>query len=297
MKSNTYWLIGGLCIGALGAFGCSDDDDDGGNTKTLTMSFTGLESLGDDYQYEGWLIVDGAAVTSGRFDIDSDGNPTPATFEIDAETADNATKFVLTIEPRTNDPAEPSDVHVVAGPISSGSATLSIGDSAALGTDFANAAGAYILATPSSAADDDDNLGIWWLDPSAGPGPTLSLPTLPTGWIYEGWIVGSNGPVSTGRFAGASGVDSDDPADSFGTDGCTQDSSCPPFPGQDFINPALDLIGLTAVISVEPVPDDSPNPFAIKPLIDATIENVAKPATQDMANMSADNPTGSITLE
>ena len=26
-------------------------------------------------------------------------------------------------------------------------------------------------------------------DPAAGPGPTLGLPDLPTGWVYEGWAV------------------------------------------------------------------------------------------------------------
>jgi hypothetical protein len=51
------------------------------------------------------------------------------------------------------------------------------------------------------------------------------------------------------------------------------------------------------VISVEPSPDDSPAPFAIKPLIDAEIDDIAAPSTQAMANQSAANPTGTAGLE
>ena len=61
----------------------------------------------------------------------------------------------------------------------------------------------------------------------------------------------------------------------------------PPFPGQDFIDPALSLVGLTAVISVEPEDDDSPAPFAIKPLIDAMVEDVGAGVTQSMDDPGA----------
>jgi len=55
---------------------------------------------------------------------------------------------------------------------------------------------------------------------------------------------------------------------------------------------------LTAVISIEPEPDNSAAPFGLKPLIDATIENVGPPpATQPMAQTINDNlPTGTVTI-
>ena len=65
---------------------------------------------------------------------------------------------------------------------------------------------------------------------------------------------------------------------------------------QDFITPPTVLTGMTAVISVEPDPDDSPAPFALKPLVDMTIEDPGAGVSQDMANMSANNPTGSVTI-
>ncbi len=89
----------------------------------------------------------------------------------------------------------PSAVHVLGGDFQSGSAELSVGHGAALGDDFSAAAGPYILNAPSGGEGVDYRNGIWWLDPGAGPGPTLELPTLPEGWAYEGWVVGPGGPT------------------------------------------------------------------------------------------------------
>jgi hypothetical protein len=167
-----------------------------------------------------------------------------------------------------------------------------VGHPAALGTDFADAAGEYILETPSSGdvADDYDQ-GIWWLVPGAdGMAPGLRLPALPAGWTYEGWVVGADGPVSTGTFDAADVADADGAGEAAGPDGS------PAFPGQDFVDPARLLTdGHAAVISVEPVPDDSPMPFAIKPLTDMTVESVMAPSTQAMSNTAADTvPSGSV---
>ena len=170
--------------------------------------------------------------------------------------------------PRSTPIPDPSHTHVLAGDFSGGAAELSAGHGAALGDDFSSAAGPYILNAPSGGGTADYANGIWWLDPTAGPGPTLELPTLPAGWVYEGWVVGADGPVSTGRFIMASGNDSDIGGISAGPHGT------PPFPGQDFINPTFDLIdGFAAVISIEPDPDNSPDPFTFKPLVDGMIDD------------------------
>lgn len=273
----------------------TDDTGTTGDTVMFQQTFYGLEDLGAEYVYEGWLIVDGAPVSTGRFDIGDDGVSSVDVFEVSAADAEAASAFVLTIEPAQGDVPEPSSVHVLAGDLDGSTADLSVDHAAALATDFSNASGSFILKTPTSASDTDDNLGIWWLDPTAGPAATLNLPTLPEGWVYEGWVVGTDGPVSTGRFSAGDVADHDGVGPEAGTDGCTLSDSCPPFPGQDFISPALDLVGLAAVISVEPEPDNSPAPFALKPLIDASIEDIAAPATQSMENMSSNNnPTGSV---
>ncbi len=58
----------------------------------------------------------------------------------------------------------------------------------------------------------------------------------------------------------------------------------------------MSLLGNAVVISVEPVPDDSPAPFAIKPLVDSMITADGAGVSQDMVNMSANNPSGSASF-
>ena len=259
---------------------------------TLTMDFDGIEDLGSDYVYEGWLIVDGMPVSSGRFSVNGSGNPFPGWFVVDAQDAADAVMFVLTIEPAVGDDPGPADTHFLAGVFDGDTAEITIGHPAALGDDFMSAAGGYILATPSTAdIDEDYDQGIWWLDPAAGPGPSLMLPTLPAGWVYEGWVVGMDGPVSTGRFTSVSGADSDGAGPNAGMDGF------PPFPGQDYITPPMSLIGYAAVISVEPEPDNSPGPFTLKPLVDGNVEDVAPPTLQAMGNNAGSVPIGVVTIE
>ena len=118
---------------------------------------------------------------------------------------------------------------------------------------------------------------------------SLMLPALPAGWMYEGWVVGPDGPVTTGRFIQATGADSDRGGPGAGPD------ATPAFPGQEFITPPVSLIGATAVISIEPEPDDSPGPFTLKPLVDMDIADVGALVLQDMANNAASFPTGTAT--
>ena len=245
-----------------------DDDvmDDDGATPAVSFSFDGLEPLGEGFVYEGWAIVDGSPVSTGRFTLDPDGTQHFHTGSL-IEDASAATAVVLTIEPGEGDDPAPADAHVLAGDIVDGVAQLSIGHPAALGEDFTGASGQFVLATPTTTADDDELSGIWFIDIVDGAATQgLSLPELPAGWIYEGWAVIEGQPVSTGRFTNAGAADDFD-----GFSGT--EASGPGFPGEDFILNApggLDfptvLTGSTVVISVEPRDDDSPAPFAFKPL-------------------------------
>lgn len=268
--------------------GCSDNDE---NTQPqsgmLTLSFTGLENLGSGYAYEGWILVGGSPVSTGVFTVNDNGDLSQSSFELPLSDLQAATKFILTIEPSPDSDPSPASTHYLAGDFSQGMADLVVGDAAALGDDFTSAQGEFILNTPSTSGDDSDYAsGIWWLDPIAGPGPTLVLPTLPDGWVYEGWVVGGSGPVTTGRFTSVSGYDSDLGGPTAGPDGV------PEFPGQDYIDPMMNLIGDAAVISIEPEPDNSAGPFTLKPLVDSNIEDVGIGILQSMANNAAGFPTG-----
>lgn len=236
----------------------------------VDLAFTGLEPLGAGFVYEGWVVVDGAPVSTGRFTLaEIDGartyvGPNLAT----QDDLDNASDFVLTIEPAVGDDPAPADAKPLGGAITNCVAELTHAHPAALGDDFSTAAGQFIIATPTTAADmTDDYSGVWFIEVTAdGPVAGLDLPTLPAGWVYEGWAVIDGIPVSTGRF-----VDATMP-DDFG--GFSGPDGAPPFPGEDFIvNAPAGLTfptnltdGGTIVLSIEPEDDDSPAPFAFKPL-------------------------------
>jgi hypothetical protein len=278
-------LLAGCTTGTEGN-GDPDTTPDAPETADLELTFSGLDLLAEGYVYEGWIMVDGAPVTAGRFSVDEADSS--HVFELDAADLESATAYILTIEPEPDADPAPSAVHILAGDLVDGVADLDTAHPAAIGTDFMDAAGSYILETPSSAgvADDYDQ-GIWWIELGAnGPMPILELPELPAGWTYEGWVVVDGEPISTGTFNYGDEADSDGAGATAGPDGT------PPFPGQDFVDPALVLTGGLAVISVEPVPDTSAAPFAIKPLVDMEIEDLVDHELQAMDNNAASAPIG-----
>lgn len=274
---------------------CDDDDNDVMVQDTLNLNITGLEDLGDDYAYEGWLIVNGKAISAGIFNVNESGALSQTSFAINSADLSNASAYVLTIEPSPDNDPGPSSVHILAGDFSGSKATLSVGHSSALGSDFSSSTGSYILATPTDGADSNEKSGVWWLDPSAGPGAGLSLPTLPSGWKYEGWAVIDGVPVTTGKFTSVSSADDSAPF--------SGNQAGPPFPGEDFLMNApagvtfpTDLAGKTVVISVEPEPDNSAAPFLLKPLVGMVPTGADDHTLYDMSNNSqATNPTGNVT--
>lgn len=260
-------------------------------SATLTLSLNGLEDLGPAARYEGWLVAGGTPVSTGVFSVNGSGILSQTEFTVDDTVANQAGVFVLTIEPFPDTDPDPADSHLLAGDINAGVADVSIGHMAAIGDDLTAAAGRFILSAPSAGKGGSFENGIWYLVPPT-PVAGLSLPTLPTGWVYEGWVVdtSTNTPISTGTFLDENGPDSDAGGPAAGPE------PTPPFPGQDFINPPRDLTDShVAVISVEPVPDNSPLPFTLKPLL-KEIDDVIG-GTQLMANNAlATSPSGTIEL-
>ena len=253
-------------------------------TTRVEVSFTDLPELGPDFVYEGWLIIDGAPVSAGRFD--NQAGFSAFTFEFLADVSD-AVAYILTIEPRIGDDPAPSDVHLLGGEFVDGAAQLSMTHPGALGTDFSEASGDFILAVPSDPTAPYSQ-GVWFVNPAEGA-PSLNLPELPAGWTYEGWAVGADGPVSTGLFRDVAGADSDGAGPYAGP------QPGPPFPGQDFVTPPMDLIGAPIVISVEPVPDTDPAPFALKPLVGEGAD-VGAGVLQPLSPNLGGQPSGVATL-
>ncbi len=160
--------------------------------ETLILDLSGLKPLQNGFHYEGWAIVNGAPVSTGKFNAGPDGtlvalNGSPISqgaFDTGVD-LNSATTVVITIEPTGDNDAIPASTHYLSGSVSDGKASLSIAHSAALGDDFSKAASNYILATPTDGSGNNENSGIWFLDLSSGtPSVGLDLPSLPQGWVY-----------------------------------------------------------------------------------------------------------------
>lgn len=281
-------FIAMVAIGVL-SVSCSNDDDNGSNTSELTINLSGLDALGSDFVYEGWIIVNGSPITTGRFTSVT----FPQTFSVETDLLTEATTFVLSIEPAVDPDPGPAATKILVGDFNGNSASVST----AIVGDFSNASGSFFLRTPTDETgtnNGNDENGIWFGTPGMPPTPNFILPTLPDGWVYEGWVVGDLGPLSTGTFTVFNSVDDAAPFSETTQAG-------PPIPGEDFFLNApqgetfpLDIRGRTVVISVEPFPDDSPAPFALKPLVGTSGMETA-PSTHDFGLNIGSLPTGTIT--
>lgn len=283
-----------MAIVAIGLITVScNNGNDAPIISDLTLDLMGLDDLGGNYVYEGWIIVNGSPVSTGTF---SSVN-FPQSFTVNTSDLNLATKFVLTIEPASDTNPAPSATKILVGDFNGNSANLS---TAVVG-DFSNIMGKYILATPTDGAMTNENSGIWFLNLPPPPTAGLTLPTLPSGWKYEGWVVVNGMPLTSGKFtkvaatdefngfSGVMGLPAVNGADGF-------------FPGEDYLTNApsgmtfpLDLSGGKAVISIEPDPDNSPMPFTLKPLV-GVIPNPATDHTVYTMNANLGSfPSGTVT--
>ena len=143
--------------------------------------------------------------------------------------------------------------------------------------------GKYSLGTPT----DNNTLinersGLWYGDIIQNQS-FLDLPNLPRGWVYEGWVIIGDQPLTTGRFS--------DPNQSDLFSGFSDKKAEPPdFPGEDFlVDPPVDvfqglffpvdLAGQKTVITIEPdhngLDPTGQGPFPIK-LFDSNISKLAQ---------------------
>lgn len=257
--------------------------------STLSLSLSDLPDLSSGH-YEGWAVVGDETVSTGTF-----GATESYTAQTDRDLS-TAERVVVTIEPDDDPSPDTSGVAVLAGPVSEGTADLSFP------VDLREASGSYILATPTDGPDTNETSGVWFLQ-GQPPEASLSLPSLPSGWTYEGWVVHDGMPISTGRF--------DDPAAADGSMAYAgTEASPPPFPGADLLRNApmgtsfpTDLTdGETrVVVSVEPDIDGAdptgPAPFGIKPLAGAVPADATDHTSYDLERTDGPLPSGTATIQ
>jgi hypothetical protein len=262
MMTKKSLIIGLLILGVL-LNSCSKDD--GPPVATIELETIGLEALTGGSDYQGWLIVNGQTIPTTKFK-----DPTGIVrLEVLASDLEEATQFILTVEPVGDVNNEPSSAKILIGNFSGTAAQLTFQSVVA---DLSSTSGQFYLATPTDNVGGTDNgndeFGVWFMDGANAPG--LSLPTLASGWKYEGWVNFGDKILSTGTFSNVVGVDD---GNFFKGSGGT----VPAFPGEDFlILPAqVPISGITlpaavtskkVFITVEPFEDRDPNPFFIEPL-------------------------------
>ncbi len=273
-KSNVLILA---LMASLFFVGCSKDDDNSEPdpvvippppTAVLKVTFNGIEPLNDNYVYEGWIMVNGNPVSTGKFNSGLDAEKQ---FTVLKSDLDIATAFVLSIELAVGDTPEPSNTKILSGVFEAGAAGLKI--DSVIGDFVANPfSGSFINKTPSDNANGIDNgndqNGVWFMTDTMMSSLT-NLPTLAAGWKYEGWVIFGNAatpiPVTTGKFTMASGPDGSSPY--------SGNWPVPLFPGEDFVQDLPDGVvdgdttGRNVVISIEPdFPSDPSEPFFLKPI-------------------------------
>ncbi len=292
-----------VAFGAATLLACSDDATEPTRGRELALTLQGLEPLLNGFHYEAWALVGGQALPAGKFNLDAQGRLVDLNGAIVANgtlrqsrDVSGASAIVLTIEPNGDRDANPTATHVLAGTVQGGNAALTVSSTMALGNDFATAAASYVLATPTDSDNSNERSGVWFITLASGsPAAGLTLPTLPAGWAYEGWAVVNSRPLTTGRFTNPRAPDLAAPYS--GTLGA------PPFPGEDYLRNSpsgitfpLDLRGATIAITIEPEPDDSPLPFAFKPLLGTVAATAADHVTFTLPNRAATLATGTATI-
>ncbi|UCC92216.1 MAG: anti-sigma factor, partial [Thermoplasmata archaeon] len=217
-------------------------------TVELDLQFVDLEPLASGH-YEGWLIIDGQPVSTGKFNIDANGDLVDLdgkaidTFRVKNVDLEMATMFVLSIEPEGDTDEIPAAVKPLAGALDVDKESADL--AANIGVDLTGISGTYILATPSNNfAPDDYDLELDF----------DGLPMLSSGH-YEGWLIVDGTPVSTGKF----NIDAN--GDIVDLDGNMIDA---------FTLMDLDIDDVEMfVLSIEEEGDDDTVPGAIKPLAGA----------------------------
>lgn len=247
--------------------GCGDDTKttilsapDGSDQLVLTLarfpdpSPAHYALLADGTELLRFTVINGAATTL-------DG--TPITSLDQAGSLAGVSSFRITVEDTLGVPSGPA---IVAGSPSGTTAQLAVANASALGVDLSGAAGTALLDAPTTADPHDCQYGVWFTDGAGNS--SLNLPTLPSSWRYEGWVIDrtTGATYSTGRFASPGAADDDGAGSTAGGEGTPY-----PFPGQDFAVadgsiPALDLDSgnFASALTIEPNPDSDPSPFPFK---------------------------------
>lgn len=266
-SANMRFLMPILCVSLfwVGCDSSSTDEDTASSRFRVVLDVDGLQQMSNAFQYQLWARTPGGFVGSDQFNVGEDGrfiNPQGQvisnTLTMQTNVA-NAEVLFLVVNGKGDSPLVPSSKRLLAGPVSGGAATLRLSHGEALGVDFAGASGQFVVGTPTDPGQANSRSGVWFGTRNASGdsfAPSLELPELPNGWVYEGFVTLADGTtLRTGKFSRVDRVD--DAALFFPGDS-------PVVPGEDFLANApdgvtfpVDLSGATVFITAELADDDS----------------------------------------
>lgn len=295
-------LIPALFMTLLFVAGCDSGDvvEQDVAQVQVRLELENLPPLQDGFSYQAFARVGVEFHATDKFNVTENGSFVNAagqfiqnslTFPVDVS---GASEILVTIEDKRDSNEEPSGTVVFAGDVSDSQATLTQAHERALGTSLSGQSGSFMLMNHASDALPNDVSGLWFVQGSkSAPTAGLSLPTLPDGWRYEGWIEVGGVLVSTGAFRENNAPDA---ARLY------SNTDTPRFPGEDFqlnapegvtfpLNPASGTVHVT----VEPFPDDTVEPFGFFVMSGSVPANPAAETAYPLsANLIA--PSGTATL-
>jgi len=295
-------LIPVLFLSLLFSVGC---DSGGVDTQEIAkvqvrLELEDLPPLQDGFSYQAWARVGVQYWPTEKFNVAENGSFINAsgqfiqnslTFEGDVSAA---SEVLVTIEEKRDADEEPSATVVFAGDVNEFQAVLTQEHPRALGLSFDGETGSFMLMSHAFDAQSSDVSGLWFVEGSkSAPTAGLSLPALPGGWVYEGWIEAGGALISTGSFR------ANDEAD---LQRRYSSSDTPRFPGEDFDENApdgitfpLDPSGGSVYVTIEPFPDDTVEPFGFF-VLSGTVP--ASPVAETVYPLNANvvAPSGTATL-
>ncbi len=267
----------------------------------ITFSFSELQPLTDGFYYEAWAVAMSGRETIGKFNINEQGNLVDLNGNLIPDNTlepgfefSLAVSIQLTIENDTDSSSLPSKTVLLSGEILGKTVLMNYSNSEASFTDIS---GTYQLATPTTASEDDEFSGVWFMYIEDDDHlPTLTLPIAPLGWKYETWVDIDGTQISLGKFTN---IELTDESEIF-----HGPERSPSKPGGDMIqNPPagitfpVDLRGQRVFITFEPFPDnDEDTPFFIV-LMENDIAIDAEAKTQYVIDKNAVFPTGFAQLK
>lgn len=304
-----------VAVSMLFLIGCNETNEVVENAKLTVSSLPPLSDTEGHYQvwatFTAFSTVganaspqhDSGFASLGEFNVDANGSVVgrdgnPARIEVpEGQNLQLLNDVVITVQRSgQNQVRGPAIIGGrFRGDASRAIANLDMSYVDALGSDFSAVSGKYAIMAPTSPAD--SNSGVWFIDRTSGLVPgLLNLPSI-RNWTYEGWVVDKLDPdhpryCTTGKFLKANTADFDSAGPGRGSGAALN------FPGQDFINgvpskPDLTALRYSFMITIEPFPDNSPDPFSLQLLTSVS----ASPAASTFYNViQAHAPQAIVTI-